>query len=309
MAYFLLKKTLVLALLLIGVTGLAFVVLKTLPGDPATGLLGQHAEESDVRRISEELGTKKPVLVQYAGYLRLLGKGEMGRSYYTKRRVATEIGKKLPNTLRLAVAASIVAALAGIAVGLICGFHAGALPDKLLYVVSLAGLSMPVFWSGLLLMLFFSLKLHLLPPSGTGGIVFLILPAITLSLPTLSTVARITRASVIEAMDMPFVRVLRAKGLRDNRIMFVHALSNALIPVVTIVGLDFGSFLNGAVLTETIFGWDGIGRFIVEGVLKRDYPVIIGCILTGTVIFVFINALVDVLYNFIDPRIRVTSGK
>src|SRR5574340_944187 len=154
-------------------------------------------------------------------------------------------------------------------------------------------------------MLFFSLKLKLLPPSGTGGMRYLILPALTLSLPALASVVRVTRVSVLDVLDLPFVRTARAKGIRENRVNILHILKNALIPVATVIGLEFGSYLNGAVLTETIFGWDGIGRFTMEGILKRDYPVIMGCIIVGTMIFVLINLLVDILYYYLDPRVRV----
>jgi ABC-type dipeptide/oligopeptide/nickel transport system permease component len=156
-----------------------------------------------------------------------------------------------------------------------------------------------------LIMLFFSLRLKLLPPSGTGGLRFLILPSITLSLPALATLARITRSVTIEILEAPFINTARAKGITDFKINMVHVLKNALIPVITVIGLDFGSYLNGAVLTETIFGWDGIGRFTMEGIIKRDYPVIMGCVITGTVVFVVINMLVDIIYHYLDPRIRL----
>jgi ABC-type dipeptide/oligopeptide/nickel transport system permease component len=153
-------------------------------------------------------------------------------------------------------------------------------------------------------MLFFSLRLKLLPPSGTGDIRFLILPCITLALPALGVIARVTRTSVIDVLDEPFIATARAKGVSETKINLVHILRNALIPIVTVIGLDFGSYLNGAVLTETIFGWDGIGRFTMEGIIKRDYPVIMGCVLTGTFFFVIINLLVDVIYHYVDPRVR-----
>jgi ABC-type dipeptide/oligopeptide/nickel transport system permease component len=169
----------------------------------------------------------------------------------------------------------------------------------------MTGLSVPVFWSGLLIMLFLSLQLKLLPPSGTGDIRFLILPSITLSLPALASISRVTRTTIIEIIDMPFITAVKAKGMSGMRIYLIHVLKNALIPIITLIGLDFGSYLNGAVLTETIFGWDGIGRFTMEGIIKRDYPVIMGCVIMGTVIVVIINLVVDVLYHYIDPRIRI----
>jgi ABC-type dipeptide/oligopeptide/nickel transport system permease component len=172
-------------------------------------------------------------------------------------------------------------------------------------VVAVSLKKKPVFWSGLLIMLFFSLKLRLLPPSGTGDIRFLILPAITLSLPALATLSRVTRTTLVEIFDMPFITTARAKGIAEMKIRLIHVLRNALIPLITIIGVDFGSYLNGAVLTETIFGWDGIGRFTMEGIIKRDYPVIMGCVVIGTFLFVIINLIVDVLYHYLDPRIRM----
>jgi peptide/nickel transport system permease protein len=198
----------------------------------------------------------------------------------------------------------IIAIPFGLFSGFISAFKKDTFTDRLISSLSVTGLSLPVFWSGLLIMLFFSLKLKLLPPSGTGDIRFLILPSITLSLPALATLARVTRTVLIEIFDMPFVTTARAKGITELKINFIHVLKNALIPLVTIIGLDFGSYLNGAVLTETIFGWDGIGRFTMEGIIKRDYPVVMGCVIVGTVIFVLINIFVDIVCHFIDPRVR-----
>jgi ABC-type dipeptide/oligopeptide/nickel transport system permease component len=164
---------------------------------------------------------------------------------------------------------------------------------------------MPVFWSGLLLMLLFSLRLKVLPPSGTGGLQYLVLPAITLSLPALATLIRVTRITVLDLMDMQFIRTARAKGLTETAINSIHIMKNALIPVITVIGLEFGSYLNGAVLTETIFGWDGIGRYAMEGIIKRDYPVIMGCLLIGTIVFVLMNLIVDIVYHYVDPRVRL----
>ena len=229
----------------------------------------------------------------------------MGRSYYTNRKVLNEIIAKLPNTLRLAAGAMCIAVPIGILLGLLSAIRKNRVTDRLITVFSIAGLSVPVFWSGLMLMLLFSLKLKLVPPSGTGNLRYLLLPALTLSLPALASIVRVTRVSVLEVMDMPFVRTAKAKGIKENRVNMVHILKNALVPVVTVIGLEFGSYLNGAVLTETIFGWDGIGRFTMEGIMKRDYPVIMGCIITGTMIFVLINLLVDVIYYYLDPRVRV----
>ena len=266
--------------------------------------MGERAQPEVIEKIRKELGSNENVLVQYYGYVKLLLKGEFGRSYYTKRKVFDDLVLKFPNTLRLAFGAMLIAVPLGLLSGFLCAVRRDAVLDRLISSASVIGLSVPVFWSGLIIMLFFSLRLKLLPPSGTGDIRFLLLPALTLSLPALAIVARVTRTSVMEILNDPFVVTARAKGLKEIKIHMVHILKNALIPIVTVVGLDFGSYLNGAVLTETIFGWDGIGRFTMEGIMRRDYPVIMGCVIMGTLIFICINLLVDVLYHYLDPRIR-----
>ncbi|WP_420264593.1 ABC transporter permease [Candidatus Magnetominusculus dajiuhuensis] len=304
---YIIKKLTMLVLLLLGITFITFSIVKLLPGDPASGLIGQHADPDDIKRINSALGVDKPFISQFMGYVALLARGELGRSYYTNRDVLTEIMRKLPNTIYLAAAAMAIAIIGGLALGFAAGLRQGSAVDKICSALSLTGLSLPVFWSGLVLIIIFSLKLRLLPPSGTGGIRFVILPAIALSLPVMASIARITRSSAIETLAMPFIRVLRAKGLKNWRINYIHLLKSILIPLITVVGLDFASFLNGAVLTETVFGWDGIGRFTVDGILKRDYPVILGCIITGTFIFVVVNALVDVSYQIVDPRVRIVK--
>lgn len=258
-----------------------------------------------IESIRRELNADENVLVQYIGYLKLLLKGEFGRSYYTNRRVSDDLMAKFPNTLLLAVGAMLIAVPAGITLGFISALRRGTVIDRGISSLSVIGLSLPVFWSGLLIMLFFSLKMKMFPPSGMGDIRFLIMPAITLSLPALATLTRVARTTLIDLFGMPYVRTARAKGISENRVRFVHIFKNALIPLVTVVGLDFGSYLNGAVLTETIFGWDGIGRFAMEGIIKRDYPVIMGCIIVGTTVYVLINLLVDIIYHFLDPRVRL----
>ncbi len=267
--------------------------------------MGERASPEVIASIRKELNVDENVLVQYTGYVRLLLKGEFGRSYYTNRKVLDDLKSKFPNTLLLAVGAMLLAVPAGIIFGFISAVKRGSAIDRGISSLSVIGLSLPVFWSGLLIMLLFSLKLKMLPPSGMGDIRFLIMPAITLSLPALATLTRISRTTLIDLLGMPYVRTARAKGVNEYKVKFVHVFRNALIPLVTVVGLDFGSYLNGAVLTETIFGWDGIGRFAMEGIIKRDYPVIMGCIIIGTVVYVLINLLVDIVYHYLDPRVRL----
>ena len=291
--------------LLLGVTLLTFSLTKALPGDPVLNMVGERAQIEVIEKIRKELGADKNVLSQYFGYISLLLKGEFGRSYYTNRKVFDDLLLKFPNTLKLALGAMIIAIPVGLLLGFISAYKKDTILDSLISSISVSGLSVPVFWSGLLIMLFFSLKLKILPPSGTGDIRFLVLPSITLSLPALATLSRVTRTILIEIFDMPFITTARAKGITEFKINFIHIFKNALIPLITVIGLDFGSYLNGAVLTETIFGWDGIGRFTMDGIIKRDYPVIMGCVIVGTVIFVLINLLVDIVYHYLDPRVRL----
>lgn len=268
-------------------------------------MVGERSSPEIIEKIRNDLGAGKSILRQYGGYLYLLSRGELGRSYYTNRSVADDILTKAPQTFKLAFMAMFIAVPAGLLLGLVSALSRRRWVDRTLSGLAIAGLSLPVFWSGLMLMFLLSLKLKLLPPSGTGGLRYILLPAMTLAIPALSSLARVTRVAVLDSKDMPYIRTARAKGLREIRIIAGHVMRNALIPVVTVIGLDFGSYLSGAVLTETIFGWDGIGRFAMEGIIKRDYPVIMGCILVSTVSFVVINMLVDLLYQYLDPRLRM----
>jgi peptide/nickel transport system permease protein len=289
----------------LGVTLLTFTLTKALPGDPVFSLVGERADPGVIEKIRKELGSEKDIVGQYLGYLKLLIRGEFGRSYHTNRRVFDDIKMKFPNTLKLAVGAMMIAVPAGLLFGFVAAQKRGKLLDRIISVFSVSGMSLPVFWSGLLLMFVFSLQWKILPPSGTGGLQYLILPALTLSLPALGILSRITRTTVLEIIDAPFVKTAQAKGIKELKIQLVHVFRNALIPITTVIGLEFASYLNGAVLTETIFGWDGIGRFTVEGIIKRDYPVIMGCVITGTLVFIGINLLVDILYHYLDPRVRI----
>lgn len=305
MKTYFIKRVLLLIPLLLGITLITFTLTKALPGDPVLGMVGERAQPEVIEQIQKELGTDRNMLGQYFGYVSLLIKGEFGRSYYSNRKVFDDLLLKFPNTLKLALGAMCIAVPLGLLFGFISAVKKDTAADRIISSVSVTGLSLPVFWSGLLIMLLFSLKLHLFPPSGTGDIRFLMLPAVTLSLPALGTVSRVTRTTLIEIIDMPFTVTARAKGIAETRIHLIHVLKNALIPLITVIGLDFGSYLNGAVLTETIFGWDGIGRFAMEGIIRRDYPVIMGCVVSGTLFFVLINLIVDILYCYLDPRVRI----
>jgi ABC-type dipeptide/oligopeptide/nickel transport system permease component len=304
---FILKRVLLFVPTLLGITLVTFFLMQALPGDPVQGMAGERATPETLARIRAELGQDRPLPVQYIGYLKLLAQGELGRSYYTNRRIGDDLLQKFPNTVKLALAAMLFASVLGISLGIIAAIRRGTAWDRLISFVSVGGISVPVFWLGLALMLVFSLYLRWLPPSGMGNNnpVYLILPAVTLGTFSMAYIARLTRSSMLESLSQPYVAAARAKGLSEYTVVLKHALKNSLIPVVTLIGLDLGSYLNGAVLTETVFGWDGLGRYALDGIMKRDYPIIMGVVLFGAVVFVVMNLLVDVSYNFLDPRVRL----
>ena len=307
MGPFLLKRLLLFLPTLFGITLVTFILMQALPGDPVEGMAGERATPETLARIRAELGADRPLPLQYIGYLKLIAQGELGRSYYTNRRILDDIAQKFPNTLKLAFAAIIFASFGGIALGIVSATRRGTVWDRIASIIAVGGISIPVFWLGLALMLIFSLYLRWLPPSGMGRneLAYLILPAVTLGTYSLAYIARITRSSMIDALSQPYVATARAKGLPERTVVLKHALKNSLIPIVTLVGLDLGSYLNGAVLTETIFGWDGIGRYALDGIIRRDYPVIMGVVLFGAMVFVMTNLLVDLSYHVLDPRVRM----
>ncbi|HSB35162.1 MAG TPA: ABC transporter permease [Nitrospirota bacterium] len=311
MALYILKRVLLFIPTLLGITLITFILMQSLPGDPAAGMAGERASPETIARIRAELGQDRPLPLQYAGYLKLIASGELGRSYYTNRKVSDDLLQKFPNTLRLALAAMLFASIFGIGMGVISAAKNGTVWDRLITLFSVGGISIPVFWLGLALMLVFAFYLRWLPPSGMGdgSAVYLILPAVTLGTFSLSYIARVTRSSMLETLSQPYVAAARAKGLSEAAVVLKHALRNSLIPVITLIGLDLGSYLNGAVLTETIFGWDGLGRYALDGIIKRDYPIIMGVVLFGAVVFVTMNLLVDISYHFLDPRVRIKGGE
>jgi ABC-type dipeptide/oligopeptide/nickel transport system permease component len=304
---YVLKRILLFIPTLLGITLITFILMQALPGDPVQGMAGERASPETIARIRAELGQNRPLPLQYVGYLKLLAQGELGRSYYTNRKIADDLLQKFPNTLKLALAAMLFASVAGIGLGVFAAVKRSTAWDRIVALISVGGISIPVFWLGLALMLVFALYLRWLPPSGmgSGSPAYIILPAVTLGTFSMSYIARVTRSSMLESLSQPYVAAARAKGLSEAAVVLKHALKNSLIPVVTLIGLDLGSYLNGAVLTETIFGWDGLGRYALDGIMKRDYPVIMGVVLFGSVIFVSINLLVDISYQFLDPRVRI----
>ncbi len=307
MALYILKRILLFIPTLLGITLITFILMQHMPGDPVTAMVGERASPETIARIRTELGLDKSLTYQYFMYLKRLGTGQLGQSLHTNRKVADDLLQKFPNTARLALAAMLFASVIGIGMGVFAASKRGTNWDRFVTLLSVGGISIPVFWLGLALMLLFAFYLRWLPPSGmgNGGLVYIILPAATLGTFSLSYIVRVTRSTMLETLSQPYVAAARAKGISEFDVVFKHALKNALIPVVTLIGLDLGSYLNGAVLTETIFGWDGLGRYALDGILKRDYPVIMGVVLFGAMIFVVMNLIVDISYQFLDPRVRV----
>jgi peptide/nickel transport system permease protein len=311
MALYILKRLLLFIPTLLGITLITFILMQSLPGDPVTAMVGERASPETIARIRTELGLDRSLTYQYFMYLKRLGSGQLGQSLYTNRQVTDDLLQKFPNTARLALTAMLFASVIGIGMGVFAASKRGTNWDRFVTLLSVGGISIPVFWLGLSLMLLFAFYLQWLPPSGmgNGSLIHIILPAVTLGTFSLSYIVRVTRSSMLETLSQPYVAAARAKGLSETSVVFKHALKNALIPVVTLIGLDLGSYLNGAVLTETIFGWDGLGRYALDGILKRDYPVIMGVVLFGAVIFVTMNLLVDISYHFLDPRVRVRTDE
>jgi peptide/nickel transport system permease protein len=307
MTFYIFKRLLLFFPTLLGITLITFFLMHSLPGDPVTSMVGERASPETIARIRAELGHDKPLARQYFGYLKLIAAGELGRSLHTQQKVADDLLQKFPNTLILALAAMLFASFLGITMGVFSAVHRGTIWDRFLTLLSVGGISVPVFWLGLALMLVFSFYLRWLPPSGmgNGNPSYIVLPAATLGTFSLSYIARVTRSSMLESLSQPYIAAARAKGLSESIVVMKHALKNSMIPVITLIGLDLGSYLNGAVLTETIFGWDGLGRYALDGIIKRDYPVIMGVVLFGAVLFVTLNLLVDISYTFLDPRVRV----
>ncbi len=310
MRAYVVKRVLLLVPILFGVATLTFLLMYVVPGDPGRALAGARYDEETLARMRAELGLDRPLAVQYVHFLGRLARFDLGTSFVTRRPVAEAIRERFPRTLALALSAMALAIAGGVAIGTIAAWNRRPVVSKLLMTFSLVGVSMPVFWLGLLLIYVFAITLRVLPPSGYGGgsIRHLILPALTLSFASMATIARVTRSGVLDALGEDYVRTARAKGLGERIVLGKHVLRNALIPVITIVGADFGGYLSGSVLTESVFGWPGLGRFIVQAILKRDFPVIQGAVLFMAVLFVLVNLAVDLSYGAIDPRIRPERG-
>ena len=288
----------------IGVVVIVFLMVRLIPGDPARIIAGVLAEEEDVERIRQELGLDKPLHIQFFIYVTKLLQGDLGISARTREPVIVEIAKRLPYTIQLAVISIVIAAAIGIVAGVISAKRQYSKLDYAVTASTLFGISMPVYWLGLMLILLFAVNLKVLPAAGADEPLSFLLPSLTLAAFSTAFIVRMTRASMLEVLRQDFIRTAMAKGLRERLVIYKHALKNALIPVITIIGLLFGNLLGGAILTETIFAWPGIGRLLVESIFARDYPMIQGIILIFSLMYIFVNLVVDILYSYIDPRVR-----
>jgi peptide/nickel transport system permease protein len=304
MLQYIIKRLLSTIPVLFGISFLLFFMLRMLPGDPAQVLAGQMATPEEVELIRHQLGLDRPIPVQYAFFLGRLLQFDLGRSARTQNPVTEEIWARLPNTVLLAVVAITLACLFGIPAGIVSAVRPYSWLDYLVTSTALFGISMPVFWLGLMLVVVFSVMLHLLPAGGTGSWKHVILPSFTLAAFVVAFIARMTRSTMLEVLSQDYITTGRSKGLMEKVVIIKHALKNALIPIITVVGLQFGMLLGGAVLTETVFAWPGLGRLIVDSILARDYPVIQGTILVFGLLYILVNLVVDLIYAYVDPRIR-----
>jgi peptide/nickel transport system permease protein len=304
MITYLIRRLLLTIPVLLGVATLVFALIHLVPGDPAQAMLGEGASQEEVQKLRGILGLDRPLLAQYLSFLGGITRGDLGRSFRYNTPVTTEIRARFPNTVKLALAAMLVALSVAIPLGILAAVYRGTFVDHAAMTLALAGICMPNFWLGPLLAILFAVWLGWLPVSGTGTPAHLVLPAVTLGAALAAILARMTRASVLEELRELYVLAARARGFSGRRAVLRHAFRNSLIPIVTIVGLQFGAVLTGTIITETIFAWPGIGRLLIQAINFRDYPLVQGCILFISVTYVAMNLITDLTYGFLDPRIR-----
>ncbi len=304
MGWYVVRRLFLVIPTLVGVSIAVFAMVRLIPGDPALAMAGPHATPQYVEFVRHDLGLDQPLHVQYGRFLSSLLRGNLGNSTRTRRPVTAELWDRFPHTVELTLASLFIATVLGLPAGIISAAKRYSIFDNISMLVALIGVSMPVFWLGLMLMLLFSVTLGWFPSVGRGTLLHLFLPALTLGASSMAFVARITRSSMLEVLKQDYVTTARAKGLRERRVIYEHALKNALIPVVTVMGLQLGILLGGAVLTETVFAWPGVGRLMVDSIQARDYPVVQGAVLLLAVAFVMVNLVVDLTYGLLDPRIK-----
>ena len=302
---FILKRLVMMIPVLIGVTLLVYMILHFAPGDPAKVILGEQATPEQIEELREQLGLNDPVLVQYANYIINLVQGDMGMSYKTKGPVSDEVFNRFPNTMKLTACAMGLAVAAAVPLGVVAAVRQNTLFDSVSMIVALVGVSMPIFWLGLLLIIAFALNLKWFPSGGNeDGFRSLVLPAFTVGIGLAALMTRTTRSSMLDCLNQDYIRTAKAKGVAHGDVINKHALKNALIPTITVIGLQIGFMLGGSVLTETVFAWPGVGRLMVDSINGRDIPMVMGCIILVCATFSFVNLIVDLLYAAVDPRIK-----
>ncbi|MDW8172488.1 MAG: ABC transporter permease [Anaerolineae bacterium] len=312
MTLYILRRLVLAIPTLIGVTFLVFLSLRLVPGDPAIAIAGELATPELVEQVRRDLGLDQPLLIQYVTYMSRVLRGDMGNSVRSRLPVVEEIQTRLPRTLSLAIISLFVAGIVGIVLGVTAATRPNSWFDSGSMIFALIGVSMPIFWLGLMLMILFAVLLPrwlglsgpILPPTGSGTWQHMVMPVMALAANSMAIQARMTRASMLDVLRQDYIRTARAKGQHERLVVYKHALRNALLPIVTVIGLQFGTLLGGAVLTETVFAWPGIGRLLVDAIGYRDYPIIQGTVLVIAVGFVLTNIVVDVVYAYLDPRIH-----
>ncbi|MGH3504536.1 MAG: ABC transporter permease [Nocardioidaceae bacterium] len=302
---YLLRRLLASIVTLLGVIFVLVALIQVLPGNAARVIAGLRATPAQVERIREQMGLDKPLPVQYWRFLDNLLHGNMGVSARTGDGVASDIAARLPYTLELAIFGTIIGVIAGIILGTIAATHKGKWTDSFVSMVGVAGISMPVYWLGILLIVLFAVKLKLLPASGASSLQSLILPSVTLGVFSMAIIARMARSTMIDELERDYARTIRAKGVVERAVVYKHALRNAFVPILTVIGLQFGTLLGGAVLTETVYSWPGIGRLLITSINSRDYPMVEGIVFVFAAMFIIVNMITDLLYTVVDPRVRL----
>ncbi len=301
---YILKRILFMIFVVIGVTLIVYLILNLAQGDPALQILGDHATPEAIEQLHEEMHLDDPVLVRYGRYMLGLIQGDFGLSYKTQRPVVEELGPRFISTIKLSAAGIIISIIFALPLGIVAAVKQNTLFDGASMIVSLLGISMPVFWTSSLLIMFFSLKLGWFPSQGAEGIKSIILPAVALGFQGMASIARVTRSSMLEVIRQDYMRTARAKGVPYRDVIIHHGVKNAMIPTITVIGISIGTLLGGAVMVETVFAWPGIGRLIVTSIQGRDIPMVMGCIIIFTLCISIINLVVDLLYGFVDPRVK-----
>lgn len=299
------RRLLASVVTLLGVIFVLVTLFKFVPGDPARIIAGLQATPAQVEAIRKTMGLEQSVFVQFREFLEKLLHGNMGVSARTGSSVISEIGQRLPYTLELAVFGTLFGVVFGILLGVLAAKHKGKVTDTISSMVGVMGISMPVYWLGILLILVFSVQLKLLPIGGAASLQSLIMPTITLGVFSMALVSRMTRSTMLDSLMQDYVRTARAKGVNARVVVYKHALRNAFIPILTVIGLQFGTLLGGAVLTETVFAWPGLGRLLVDSINARDFPMVQGIVLTFAAMFIVVNIITDLLYSVVDPRVRL----